>query len=131
MQLVNALDNNKSVFVKKARGLGITEIFLRYMSWLAVFDSTYHNCRFHILMTALRIQLSSYFLISCQLDNQLTKSLIPSGENLYGPSCLGSLSLKHFRNNIPLCFFSICFILLMYFCLSIGKRTWKQPRSKI
>jgi hypothetical protein len=55
MQLVNALDNNKSVFVKKARGLGITEIFLRYMSWLAVFDSTYHNCRFHILMTALRI----------------------------------------------------------------------------
>ena len=57
MQLVNALDNNKSVFVKKARGLGITEILLRYMSWLAVFDSTYHNCRFHIV-TGPRINLA-------------------------------------------------------------------------
>jgi late competence protein required for DNA uptake (superfamily II DNA/RNA helicase) len=56
MQLVNALDNIKSVFVKKARGLGITEI-LRYMSWLAVFDSTYHNCRFHIV-TGPRINLA-------------------------------------------------------------------------
>jgi hypothetical protein len=30
MQLVNALDNHKSVFVKKTRGLGLTEILLRY-----------------------------------------------------------------------------------------------------
>jgi hypothetical protein len=57
MQLVNALDNNKSVFVKKARGLGITEILLRYISWLAVFDSTYDNCRFHIV-TGPRINLA-------------------------------------------------------------------------
>src|SRR5437016_14541770 len=57
MQLVNALDNNKSIFVKKARGLGITEILLRYMSWLAVFDSRYHNCRFHIV-TGTRINLA-------------------------------------------------------------------------
>ena len=34
MQLVECLDNNKSVFIKKARGLGITEILLRYMSWI-------------------------------------------------------------------------------------------------
>jgi hypothetical protein len=57
MQLVECLDNNKSVFVKKARGLGITEILLRYMSWLAVFDSTYDNCRFHIV-TRPRINLA-------------------------------------------------------------------------
>jgi hypothetical protein len=36
MELVNALDNNKSVFVKKARGLGTTEILLLYMSWLFI-----------------------------------------------------------------------------------------------
>jgi hypothetical protein len=35
-QLVNALDSNNDVFVKKARGLGITEILLRYMFWLCV-----------------------------------------------------------------------------------------------
>ena len=57
MQLVNVLENNKSIFVKKARGLGITEILLRYMSRLAVFDSTYHNCRFHIV-TGPRIKLA-------------------------------------------------------------------------
>jgi hypothetical protein len=40
MQLVNALDNNKSVFVKKARGLGITEILLRYTA-IRIF---WHGC---------------------------------------------------------------------------------------
>ena len=48
-QLVNALDSSNDVFVKKARGLGITEILLRYMSWLCVKDSTYKNCRFDIV----------------------------------------------------------------------------------
>ena len=57
MQLVEYLDNNKSIFVKKAGGLGITEILLRYMSRLAVFNSTYHNCRFHIV-TGPRIKLA-------------------------------------------------------------------------
>jgi len=57
MQLVNALDNSKSVFVKKARGLGITEILLRYMAWLCVKDNTYNNCRFHIV-TGPRINLA-------------------------------------------------------------------------
>ncbi len=55
--LVNALDNHKSVFVKKARGLGITELLIRYMAWLAVKDSTYNNCRFHIV-TGPRINLA-------------------------------------------------------------------------
>jgi hypothetical protein len=50
MQLVNALENNKSIFVKKARGLGITELLLRYMAYLAVRnDNDYFGCRFHIV----------------------------------------------------------------------------------
>lgn len=57
MNLVHALDNNKSIFVKKARGLGITELLLRYMASLCVKDNTYNNCRFHIV-TGPRIQLA-------------------------------------------------------------------------
>jgi hypothetical protein len=45
--LVRALDNNKNIFIKKARGLGITEILLRYMAHLAVRNDDYKNCRFH------------------------------------------------------------------------------------
>jgi hypothetical protein len=51
LNIVNTLKNNKNVFIKKARGLGVTEILLRYMAWLAVsFDKLYTNCRFHIVM---------------------------------------------------------------------------------
>lgn len=58
LDLVNALDNNKSVFVKKARGLGITEILLRYMAWRAIcFNDLYSGCRFHIV-TGPRINLA-------------------------------------------------------------------------
>ena len=57
MQLVNALDNHKSVFVKKSRGLGITEVLLRYMAWLATRNNDYNNCRFHVV-TGPRINLA-------------------------------------------------------------------------
>jgi hypothetical protein len=57
MQLGNALDNNKNIFIKKSRGLGITEILLRYMSWLAVRNNDYSGCRFHIV-TGPRINLA-------------------------------------------------------------------------
>jgi hypothetical protein len=57
MQLVEALDNNKNMFIKKARGLGITELLLRYMAYLCVKDDTYNNCRFHIV-TGPRINLA-------------------------------------------------------------------------
>jgi hypothetical protein len=36
MDLVNTLNANKSVWIKKSRGLGITELILRYMAWLCV-----------------------------------------------------------------------------------------------
>jgi hypothetical protein len=55
--LVSALDNNKNIFIKKARGLGITEILLRYMAYLAVRNDDYKNCRFHII-TGPRINLA-------------------------------------------------------------------------
>lgn len=57
MNLVNVLDNNKSVFVKKARGLGITELLLIYMAYLAVRNNDYSGCRFHIV-TRPRINLA-------------------------------------------------------------------------
>ena len=58
MHLVDALDNDsKNIFIKKARGLGITELLLRYMAYLCVKDNTYSNCRFHIV-TGPRINLA-------------------------------------------------------------------------
>jgi hypothetical protein len=41
MKLVEALDNSKNIFIKKARGLGITELLLRFMAWLAVRNNDY------------------------------------------------------------------------------------------
>jgi hypothetical protein len=57
MQLTTALDNNKNIFIKKARGLGITELLLRYMAYLAVRNNDYFGCRYHIV-TGPRINLA-------------------------------------------------------------------------
>jgi hypothetical protein len=57
MQLVNALDSSKNIFIKKARGLGITELLLRYMAYLAVRNNDYNGCRYHIV-TGPRINLA-------------------------------------------------------------------------
>jgi hypothetical protein len=38
LEFVNAIDEHKRVWVKKARGLGITEIMLRYIVWLCMRD---------------------------------------------------------------------------------------------
>ena len=35
LQVINALENNSDVLINKARGLGITELILRYMAYLA------------------------------------------------------------------------------------------------
>lgn len=37
-EVVDAIEHNKRVWVKKARGLGITEIMLRYIAWLCLKD---------------------------------------------------------------------------------------------
>jgi hypothetical protein len=55
MESVKCLDQD--VFVKKDLVLGITELLLRYMSWLCVRDSTYADCRF-MIVTGPRINLA-------------------------------------------------------------------------
>jgi hypothetical protein len=58
MNLFDALQKHDDIWIKKARGLGITEILLRYMSWLAVVrNSDYSGKRFHIV-TGPRIDLA-------------------------------------------------------------------------
>jgi hypothetical protein len=50
MNLFDALQKHDDIWIKKARGLGVTEILLRYMSWLAVVrNSDYGGKRFHIV----------------------------------------------------------------------------------
>jgi hypothetical protein len=36
--VLDALDKHKHIFIKKSTGLGISELFLRYMAWLALKD---------------------------------------------------------------------------------------------
>lgn len=57
MMVFNYLQKNKLLWIKKARGLGITEFLLRYMIWLCVFDNRYQNSRFSII-TGPRIDLA-------------------------------------------------------------------------
>jgi hypothetical protein len=58
MNLFDALQKHDDIWIKKARGLGVTEILLRYMSWLAVVrNSDYSGKRFHIV-TGPRIDLA-------------------------------------------------------------------------
>lgn len=56
-ELVKYLDHYKNIWIKKARGLGITEFMLRYLSWLCVGTSQYNNWRAHII-TGPRIELA-------------------------------------------------------------------------
>lgn len=42
-------ESYKHLWIKKARGLGLTEFFLRYMGWLALYDDTFKNKRFVVI----------------------------------------------------------------------------------
>lgn len=57
MDVFNQLQQYQDIFIKKARGLGVTELLLRFMIWLCVRDNTYRNTRFHIV-TGPRINLA-------------------------------------------------------------------------
>lgn len=57
LEIFKALREHKDVFIKKARGLGVTEFLLRFMAYLCVVDSTYSGMRFHIV-TGPRINLA-------------------------------------------------------------------------
>lgn len=51
------LKNYKNIWLKKARGLGITEFMLRYLSYLCVSTNQWRNWRAHII-TGPRIELA-------------------------------------------------------------------------
>jgi hypothetical protein len=56
-ELVEYLKHYKNIWIKKARGLGITEFMLRYLAWLCVGTKQYQNWRAHII-TGPRIELA-------------------------------------------------------------------------
>ena len=55
--LYNILQTHKHVWIKKATGLGITELMLRYMSWLCFKDNTLQGSQMCIV-TGPRIELA-------------------------------------------------------------------------
>jgi len=55
--VLDALDNHKHVFIKKATGLGISELMLRYMVWLCLKDNALSGSQMCIV-TGPRIDLA-------------------------------------------------------------------------
>jgi len=55
--IYNTLETNKHLWILKSTGLGITELFLRYMCYLALHDDTYQNSQF-VLVTGPNWDLS-------------------------------------------------------------------------
>jgi hypothetical protein len=53
----DALDKHKYVFIKKATGLGISELMLRYMVWLCLRDNTLFGSQFCVV-TGPRVDLA-------------------------------------------------------------------------
>ena len=47
--LVKNLEEHRSVWIKKSRGLGVTEIVLRYISWLCTRNDDFKGKRIHIV----------------------------------------------------------------------------------
>jgi hypothetical protein len=47
--IFDILQQNKHIWIKKATGLGITEFFLRYMTWLCLRDDQYQNSQMCIV----------------------------------------------------------------------------------
>ena len=82
IEIFKYLEKYKHIWLKKARGLGVTELLLRYMGWLALSSDTYQNTRFVIvtgpkvkiawdLIRRLKTLFSHYILSLSRLDNLL------------------------------------------------------------
>jgi len=60
-QIIDAIEDTtkewRNIWILKSRGLGITELILRYMVWLCVHDDTYRNTTMQII-TGPRFQLA-------------------------------------------------------------------------
>jgi hypothetical protein len=55
--IVDALEESKRVWVKKASGIGVTELILRYMAWLCVRDNSLRGSQM-VIFTGPRLQLA-------------------------------------------------------------------------
>jgi hypothetical protein len=55
--IVDELENHKYLWILKSTGLGITELFLRYMSWLCLRNNDYNNSKF-VIVTGPNIDLA-------------------------------------------------------------------------
>jgi hypothetical protein len=79
IEIIKYLGKYKHIWLKKARGLGVTELLLRYMGWLALSTNTYRHKRFVIvtgpkvkiawdLIARLKILFQDYVLEEDRLD---------------------------------------------------------------
>jgi hypothetical protein len=57
LEIVKYLDHYKHIWLKKARGLGVTELLLRYMGWLALSSDTYRQKRF-VVVTGPKVRIA-------------------------------------------------------------------------
>jgi len=57
MDIVNALKDHKKIYVKKATGLGVTELVLRWIAWKAFTDKEWDNSQV-IIITGPRLELA-------------------------------------------------------------------------
>lgn len=80
VEIVKYLDKYKHIWLKKARGLGVTELLLRYMGWLALSSDDFYDKRFVIvtgpkvkiawdLVRRMKTLYSAYILDQSRLDN--------------------------------------------------------------
>lgn len=86
IEIVKYLEHYKHIWLKKARGLGVTELLLRYMGWLALSSDTYQNTRFVVvtgpkvkiawdLIIRLKHLFQPYILSDSRLDNLVLNSV--------------------------------------------------------
>lgn len=93
IEITKYLEQYKHIWLKKARGLGVTELLLRYMGWLCLSSDTYHHKRFVIvtgpkvkiawdLIKRLKFLFQDYILDEGRLDtlllNNVTIEAFPS-----------------------------------------------------
>jgi late competence protein required for DNA uptake (superfamily II DNA/RNA helicase) len=55
--VLDALDKSKYVWILKSVGLGISELFLRYMAWLCLRDNQYRGSQF-VVVTGPRVDVA-------------------------------------------------------------------------
>jgi hypothetical protein len=57
VEIAKYLDQYKHIWLKKARGLGVTELLLRYMGYLALSSDEYHRKRF-VIVTGPKVKIA-------------------------------------------------------------------------